>query len=406
MVTRVMKKLISRKYVLTLLLMLYFIRFGGLYPLCNFLHGSGLTFELPLLAIFLFCAFFEQERISAYRKWLFLFGGALLLNYVSTNYFEGRSLLISVATAAFLHGLFLYFPLAMIKPSVKELENVTITIGIYLLALYFMQQMLLPTPIVLSLMEGWRTDSTDFDLMRYSLGGEAFMYLFQMLCINRFLIYKKKIYLIGVVLVAVMSVLHGYRSSMFAMIISLMYAYIVCNGIKFNSKTISIIVLVIVFYQFIDQIPVIGDVLNRISEKQENQFSSGNSWMDLDRVIEFNFFYNQQIKNIWEWIFGCGFLSKDEYVALPPMLSWVNWVDLGFIGVSFMGGILMVICWIRLLLLNMTSIPVQYKYLAAFSLFLIGSTLTLNTAFADNAMAVQAFALYLGSHVKINKECV
>ena len=54
----------------------------------------------------------------------------------------------------------------------------------------------------------------------------------------------------------------------------------------------------------------------------------------------------------------------------------------------------------------MTSIPVQYKYLAAFSLFLIGSTLTLNTAFADNAMAVQAFALYFGSRVKINKKRV
>lgn len=105
--------------------------------------------------------------------------------------------------------------------------------------------------------------------------------------------------------------------------------------------------------------------------------------------------------DFWLWL-----LSKDEYVALPSMLSWVNWVDLGFIGVSFMGGILMVICWIRLLLLNMTSIPVQYKYLAAFSLFLIGSTLTLNTAFADNAMAVQAFALYFGSHVKINKKRV
>lgn len=400
---KTMKNTINHKYILTLMLILYFIMFGGLYPLYDFMRGSGQSFELPILFIFFLCAVLGHDRVTIYRKWLFLFGGSLILNYMSTNYFEGRSLLTSVSSAAFVHGLFLYFPLAVIKPTIKDMENVIVTIGIYLLTLYFLQQILLPVPIVLSLLGGWRTEAGEFDIARYSIGGELFMYLFQLLCLNRFLTSKKKIYLIGIITVAVMSLLHGYRSTMFAMIIALMYTYIRVNGIKLNSKTISVIIIVFVFCQFIDQIPVVGEVLNQISEKQESQFSANSSWMDLDRVIELDFFYNQQIKSIWEWIFGCGFLSKDEYADLPQMFSWINWVDLGFIGFSFMGGILMTFCWIRLLLLNMAKFPIQYKYLSAFSVLVIFGTLTLNTAFADNATVVQAFALYLGSRNYENK---
>lgn len=393
-------EIFTKKYCLTLLLILYFINFGGLYPICTFLRGGGLTFELPVLAFFLFCSILNHDKNKVYRKWLWFLLGTLLLNYVSTYYFEGRSLYTAVGSASFVHYLFLYFPLALIKPTVKDLEHVVITIGIYLLAIYYLQQFLLPTPIVLSIKQGWRVDAGDFDILRYSLGGELFMYLFQMLCLNRFLTTKKKLYLVGVILVALMSLLHGYRSGMFAMIFGLIYVYILTNGIKFNSKTISILVLLFLFFSFIDQIPVVGDVLDRISEKQEHQFSGGNSFADLDRVIEFNYFYNGQIKNIWEWILGCGFLSKDEYSFLVPQsFYWVNWVDLGFIGFSFMGGILMTVCWIRLLLLNMFRKPLRFQYLGAFSLLVILGTLTLNMAFADNAAVVQAFALYFGSRV-------
>lgn len=392
-------KVLTKKYGLTLLLVLYFINWGGLYPLCTLFTGEGLVSDLLVLLIFFICAAIKHDKIKIYRKWLFFLLGTLILNYVSTYYFEDRDLLTAFKSTIFIYYLFLYFPLVLISPSIKDLENVIITIGIYLLVLYFFQQVMLPTPIVISLINGWRVNSVEFDLMRYTLGGELFMYLFQLLCLNRFLVQKKKIYLFAVILVAVMSLLHGYRSGMFAMVSGLVYVYVCVNGIKINSKTISIMLLICLFFLFIDQIPIISDVLNQISEKQERQFSGGNNWYDLDRIIELEFFYNEQIKNIFEWIFGCGLLSKNEYVFVPQSFYWINWVDLGFIGLSFMGGILMTICWIRLLVLNMGKKPIGYQYLPAFSILVIMGTLTLNMAFADNAPAVQAFALYLGSRI-------
>lgn len=391
-------KILTKKYCLTLFLILYFIKFGGLYPLSTYLRGSGLTYELSVLGFFLLCSRDVKKSFGVYRKWLFLFVGALFLNYISTFIFENRGLLTAIKSACFIHYLLLFFPLCIIKPSVRDVENVIISVGIYLLLLYFLQKILFPLPIVDSLISGWRAknDAGEFDLMRFSLGGEIIMFLFQLLCFNRFLTSKKYIYIIGVILVVIMCILHGYRSSMLAMMISLMFLYIKVNSVKINAKTFSIFVLVFLCYKFVDQIPIVGDVLLRVNEKNENQFSSGINFMDLDRVIEFNFFYNAQLKNILEWVFGCGFLSKDEYAALPASLYWVNWVDLGFVGFSFMGGILITVCWIRLLMLNMRKIPIHFVYLAAFSIFVISSTITLNIAFADDAPAIQALALYLG----------
>ena len=85
-------------------------------------------------------------------------------------------------------------------------------------------------------------------------------------------------------------------------------------------------------------------------------------------------------------------------------MNWINWVDLGFIGLSFMGGILMTICWIRLLLLNMRRIPVQYMYISAYSVFIIVSTITLPQAFNDCATTIQGLAFYFGYRLTIEEE--
>ena len=400
-------KVFTRGYIVTLLLVLYFTHFCGFVPLAGMLRGSGLTFELPILAVFFCCGLMSKDKKSDYFKWFIYLVITVLLNYVSTMCFENRSFIAAVQSCSFVHYLLLFFPLCVLQPTVKDIERVVITLGIYQLVLYFVQQALLPTPIVESIASGWRTtnDSSteNFDFLRYSITGELLMYWFQLLCMNRFISSKKIIYLIGVLAVAVMCVLHGYRSTMFAMIIGLGFLFIKVNGVKINVRSVSIVVACLLFLYFMDDIPVFHDVLERISEKNENQFSNGGGFADLDRVIEFDFFYNHQIQNFWEWFFGCGFLSKEEYAPLPGIMYWINWVDLGFIGLSFMGGILMTICWIRLLLLNMRSVPVLYMYISAYSVFVIASTIVLPQAFIDCATTIQGLALYFGYRLSIEK---
>ncbi len=400
-------KLITRGYFLTLLLVLYFTHFCGFVPLAGLLRGSGLTFELPVLAVFLFCGLVNKDKKSNYYKWFICLVIAVLLNYMSTMWFESRSFIDAVRSCSFVHYLLLFFPLCILRPTIKEVERVVITLGIYQLVLYFVQQALLPSPIVESIASGWRTtnDSSteNFDFLRYTITGELLMYWFQLLCMNRFFLSKKKKYLIGVLAVTVMCVLHGYRSTMFAMIFGLAFLFARVNGFRINARSISIVAVCLLFFFCLDDIPIFNDVLERISEKNENQFSNGDGFANLDRVIEFNFFYNHQIQNFWEWLFGCGFLSKDEYAPLPAIMYWVNWVDLGFIGLSFMGGLLMTTCWIRLLLLNMRRTPIQYMYISAYSVFIIVSTVALPQAFIDCATTIQALALYFGYRLTIEK---
>lgn len=399
---------ITKGYFLTLLLTLYFTHFCGFVPLAGLLRGSGLTFELPVLLIFLFCGLVNKDKKSDYYKWFIYLVIAVLLNYVSTMWFENRTFIDAIRSCCFVHYLFFFFPLCVVRPTPREVERVVITLGIYQLVLYFIQQALLPTPIVESIASGWRTtnDSSieNFDFMRYTITGELLMYWFQLLCMNRFFLSKEKKYLIGVMAVAVMCVLHGYRTTMFAMIVGLAFLFVKINGIKINARSVSILTVCTLLIYFIDDIPIFNDVLERISEKNENQFSSGGGFTNLDRVIEFNFFYDHQIKNFWEWIFGCGFLSKEEYASLPSIFYWINWVDLGFIGLSFMGGIFMTICWIRLLLLNMRHIPTQYTYISAYSVFIIVSTTALPQAFIDCATTIQGLALYFGYRLTIEKK--
>lgn len=402
-------KIFTRGYSLTLLLVLYFTHFCGFVPLAGLFRGSGLTLELPILAFFLLCGFVNKDKKSNYYKWYVYLIIAVLLNYISTMYFEKRAFIDAVRSCCFVHYLFLFFPLCVVRPTVREVERVVITLGIYQLALYFIQQALFPTPIVESIASGWRTtnDSSmeNFDFMRYTITGELLMYWFQLLCMNRYLLDKKKKYLIGVLAVAVMCVLHGYRTTMFAMIFSLFFLFAKVNSMKINFQSITIVVVCLLFFYFMDDIPIFKDVLEHISEKNENQFSGGSSsFADLDRVVEFTFFYNVQIQNFWEWLFGCGFLSKEEYASLPGILNWINWVDLGFIGLSFMGGILMTICWIRLLLLNMRRLPARYMYISAYSVFIIVSTITLPQAFIDCATTIQGLALYFGYRLTIEEK--
>ncbi len=144
-----------------------------------------------------------------------------------------------------------------------------------------------------------------------------------------------------------------------------------------------------------------SNLFNDVLQLYKDKNSRMANYTDIDRVKEFIYFYNS-ISKPWEWIFGAGFIG----INFKKDLISHNWVDLGFIGMSFMGGIILTFIWIRLLLLNLRKIPTRYIYLSAFSIFIILSTITLNVAFADKCIVIQTLAFYLFHKVKrLNQIC-
>ena len=183
------------------------------------------------------------------------------------------------------------------------------------------------------------------------------------------------------------------------MLLSLAYIYHKVLGIKLNFKIIIIILIASIVFYLISFFEPIQDMLSIMSSKNTSQFQEGGGIIELDRYIEFTYFYNIQIQNPIEWIFGCGFLSKEEYRMATSIPEYYNWVDLGFIGLSFMGGILMTICWIKLLILNMKKKTTSYIYISAFSIFILISSLTLPIAFNDASPVIQTLSFYAAYQV-------
>lgn len=391
------RKYSQKRFYLLFFIMLYATNFCGFELIAGLYPKGNMSYELPLLALMIYCGTKIKEK-SEYKKWIYLLFVTLCLNYISTIFFEGRGLVNAMRTSSFVNYLFLFFPIVVIRPTIEEVEKVIKYLGLLCLTLYFIQQAILPIPIVESLTSGWRkaNDAGVFDIKRFTITGEIIMFLFQLMSLNKYFVTKNKKELLYVILVFTMCVMHGYRSIILSMLISLVYIFHKVKGVKLNAQTISFIVFFILIYYSISFTPFVQDILGTIAEKNEQQFTANSSWREIDRVIEFDFFLNQQLQHPLEWVFGCGFLAKDEYQNAGVISHFINWVDLGFIGLSFMGGILMTFCWLKLLVLNMRKTSSNYAYLAAFSIFVIISTISLPIAFNDKAPAIQALAFYIG----------
>ena len=375
---------------------LWATNFCGFAPIA-LLYPSGLSYELPVLFIMIFIGFNKVEK-GKYKNWYILLLLSLILNYCSTLYFEDTLFVEAIRGASFVHYLFIFYVFVYINPTIYDIEKNIKIIGFTELVLYFIQKIIYPIPILESLAIGWRinNDISNFDMLRFTVTGELIMFFYLFLSFNKAIILHKFKYYIPVLLVIFMCILHGYRSVLIAMIISLFIQYVWIKGFRFNKTIINMIIILTVVVWGISQIPFVSDIWQIMADKQENDFSSGNSLNDMNRIIEFNYFLEYQIKNFIEWIFGCGFIGNSIDRGRNYQ-GWINWADLGFIGLSFMGGLFMTYCWIRLLLLNIRKrIPHSFIYLSIFSIFVIISTIFLPTAFNDQAPVIQALALFMG----------
>ena len=348
--------------------------------------------------IFLFFAIKTYNPRNKIDRWLLYLWIAFALNKVSSVFFRGQSISDVPFQGSFIYDFGFYYIIAYIKPSVRQIEKTITYIGLAALALYFIQYFLLPTPILESLGSGWRSadDVAIFDIKRFAVTGEVVIVLFGLFALNKFLLTKRLLYLLVVLFAFAFTVLHGYRSFIGAFVIACMVLYFKINGFHFNKTTVSLLMLVLCFLLLLNFTPLFEDVLGTIAEKNERQ--SALSFQEIDRVIEFKYFYDN-IGKPFEWLFGAGFFGK----SLTDLSIFINWVDLGFIGFSFMGGILLTICWIRLLCFGFRTAPIGKVYIYAFCFFILLSSITFSGAFSNKSVIIQSLLLYLIRRIQFEK---
>lgn len=372
--------------------------FLGLMPFAGFVNINTKPVILIKCLIFLCFAIETYNPRNKIDRWLLYLWIAFALNKVSSVFFRGQSISEVPFQGSFIYDFGFYYIIAYIKPSVRQIEKAIVYLGAAALILYFVQYILLPTPILESLTEGWRSKESvsEFDIKRFSVTGESLIFLLGLFYLNKYLLSSRTIYLFVVLGVFAFTFLHGYRSFIGAFVIACIVLYFKINGFHFDKTTVSLLMLVLCFLFLLNFTPLFEDVLGTINEKNEHQVAL--KFQEIDRVIEFKYFYDN-IRKPFEWLFGAGFFGKN----LTDLSIFINWVDLGFIGFSFMGGILLTICWIRLLCFGFRTASIGKVYIYAFCFFILLSSITMSGAFSNKSVIIQSLLLYLIRRIQFEK---
>lgn len=235
-----------KRFGLTMLTVLWGTKFFGFAPIAG-RFPVGFAYHLPLLFFLIFIGYNVKEK-SEYTKFVWLFLSAIILNCMSSFIFRGISFHSSFSGLLFTIPIFFFFVFAKIRPSIIEIEKVIKYSGIIALLLYYIQFILLPTPILESLTTGWRTNENvgDFDIKRYTVTGEAVIFLYGLMCLNKILEKFEAKKLFVVFAVAGMAILHGYRGIIAAFIIASIFLYIRSSKRVLGKKTIILFALSII----------------------------------------------------------------------------------------------------------------------------------------------------------------
>lgn len=402
--TIVNKKESKRTWGWLIFVLLLGTNFLGLMPFAGYVNGETKPIILAKCLIFLFFAVKTYNPKNKFDKWLLFLWVAFLINKLSSVLFRNQSIFEVPFQGSFIYDFGFYYIISYIKPTIHQVEKAILYLGTTALVIYFIQYAMLPTFVVESLVSGWRSKDIvgEFDIKRFTITGEAIILLYGFLSLNRFLYNRCKVYIFAVLATLGFVILHGYRSIMFAYVFVCIILYFKVNRFRFNKATLGIILLFIGFIFLVNCTSLFDNVLATIADKNEHQSSL--AFEDLDRIIEWSYFY-ENIGKPWEWMFGAGFIGKN----LTDQSIFINWVDLGFIGLSFMGGLLLTCCWLKLLFLSICRQRIGYEYIMLFPIYLILSTITLNVAFSDKCIIIQSLFFYLCAKVNFvckNESCI
>lgn len=258
-------------FIYLLIVLLIGTNFLGLMPLASFVNSQAKPFILLRCLIYLFFAIKVHNSHRKYDKWLLFLWGAVILNKISSIYFRNQSITEVFFQGAFIYDFGFYYIIAYINPTIKQMEKAILYLGGCALCIYFIQYFLLPLPILESLTMGWRSKSETqtFDIQRFSVTGEALIFLLGLLSLYRFLKTKSKKDIVIILLTFAFTILHGYRSLMLAYLIICLYLYFKVNGFHLNKSTISIIIIIFSSAILIGNTSLFDDIINQITQKMK-----------------------------------------------------------------------------------------------------------------------------------------
>lgn len=378
--------------------------FSGCFGLLPFANNAYVVLTILGLSIFAFST--TKKKNDIFTPYIIGIFVSLILCSVSSYYFRGQSFYYSfLGSKDFFNLLFFYYLLSL-APTKKDMETFIVLSIIIVSVAYFIQLSIFPKALFVGASQDWIQNSTFPYRMMY-VGCYNIISFSLFFFLNKYLVQKKMIYLLCLFLPVSVLMIRGFRTMLGAAIIASIYLVVKVKGLKnisFKSSAlfgILVAFLISCIYVLMENNSIVQDSLQAIVERNDTQNFSNDDYI---RLLNLNYFLHDHFQSPIEYILGSGIpTGPNNYMENKLALFNFNYVDLGLLGLSFVGGIPLVFfiltIWFKCF---KAKVACDIFYIKSYFLYIFIVSLTDPEAYTRGCFFVQAMLMYLVSKFSIN----
>lgn len=313
---------------------------------------TALSIGIILLVVVIGLVYDRKRRFNhnfSLEVSLMLLSGFLCI--FGAKWGHGQSYVLSLWAQKFIYFYFFYFFLHIVRIRNEELIKLMVIMGIAFLLLWFLQYIIFPKVIFNSRIDVER------GTIRIFIPGGSFAGLIYFYFLHLFLKTNKPKYIIFCILVLIMPVLQGTRSSIVYQLMGTLVFILFSTQVKSKLRNIILMFAGVVLFFFIFQ----DIIIQLIAVSQEQSTQEG----DTVRKLSTNFFLTDFYTNKINYIIGNGVghmaSAYGMKIAYYKLTYGFYQSDIGIIGNYTQFGVLYVI-GMFLIIRKIFIVKIQKKY--------------------------------------------
>lgn len=344
-----------------------------------------------LCTFILFCYTFLSFKVKAeYHSLIFMFALFLLISCISSDLTKGQSFLRTVINSSSYWGLLFYFILIHYQPTMHECKKVLFALSLIFCFCYILQWLIYPTVLFTGAdVEG----KVSADKFRMRMSGSILCYLLYFWGINKFLIIRKKKYLLYSLIGFFPILIMGFRSLIACTLIgTLIMSFVITKKIS-RTFIYTILGTVIAIVSYVC-VPAVNQKINEMVLRQQTDNFDNDDYI---RVVSYNYFMENS--SFADKIWGTGVPdTKSNYGKEIFDLQQKGFylADLGLVGLMLTIGLLSVIILsiiIAKCIFQCKNKEIQFIRFTLLSVY-IASVFTSMELYRNGNLVIIAFLLY------------